>query len=375
MKLGPSHASGAGLVPLTPHINQNNAQWDNGGSGSGGGWSWSTEGVDSRGRPSLGSVIPFYAPSTSATGSDDTGTEKHATVLATEDQGRDGLAARYNHGDKLPTDLSAKNLMEAGCVVGATLGYRLLELGPDWKPRPGPLISGVLLKPLETRCLINEVPADVTSANFVLNEHQLPQKDEWGGWGDAVVEKVTRSWSELIEPRLISKAGECGGDSNDGSTNHKASKRDGGKYGENSEGTSICTQNKSKGGGTAVTESSSRSAGNACGQQPKRRVVRASYDASDSIRKQLEYYFSPRNLSRDSHLRSLQSVNKEGWVALEALLEFPKLAAMARGAPAGAVATVAAAVAGDGSVRSDKASTILELDPARLRIRVRSLAA
>ena len=55
-----------------------------------------------------------------------------------------------------------------------------------------------------------------------------------------------------------------------------------------------------------------------------------------AIRAQCEYYFSAANLSRDAHLRSL--ADGEGFVALDALRDFPKLAALLGDQPPTALA-------------------------------------
>jgi La domain len=73
-----------------------------------------------------------------------------------------------------------------------------------------------------------------------------------------------------------------------------------------------------------------------CSSQPRLTTTRfaGNSNASDfvaaglhaSIRSQIEYYFTVRNLERDQYLRSL--MDRDGWVPVAALLQFNKLKAL-----------------------------------------------
>ena len=130
MKLGPSHAKSV-ITPYTPLARSKDwhgggGQWDEKWAGGWGGAEQDpSEQLDSRGRPSLGSVIPFYAPaSTAADGGTDSSTDQYAhSTDAAGGGGRAGkstagsnLASRYETGKKLAAG-SAEVLAAAGCSV------------------------------------------------------------------------------------------------------------------------------------------------------------------------------------------------------------------------------------------------------------------
>ena len=225
----------------------------------------------------LSQVIPFYSPA--AQNAEEEGQGQLAGAAATE--GADGAAL----------DASGRVGDTGACrvAVGSLLGYKLLELSASWQPVPGAARTGVVKR--------------IEEGESGLGPGTVLTLSEEGG-------EVERTWSDLVDPKLLSQSDEKGEEAAGGQQGRK-SRRGGAR--RSAKARAAAADQPSAPGSDPQPAGAAAASPAPAAAAPAASAPRQSYDRVASVVAQLEYYFSEKNLARDEYLRGLLE-QKGAWV-------------------------------------------------------------